>query len=249
MISEVRDIISPTNNITYTVTVNPEDESDILLYKMIGKMFSNQKINVQLGEQNDSTVVVKNGDSKIAESPVKEIGKSILYTNSDQYKTQRNQMEELKFPEAILSLEDKTFNLKGYPKSYNEKLILIAISRYIEQLSYKHGGIHHATFQNISRINDEKGTKQVYEELNEKVDELHIYGILDKKPDLDFIPTYHFGSSNVYKYSWIVIHLSENYSAALAAIEDKNKSNEWDAIWTFNREKVIKLENKMKEYF
>lgn len=248
LIENLTEQLESNSETNYSVTVNQEDNSE-LLYKMIDKMFSNQSVKVRKGDLNDNTIVVNKDGEDISTSSLDTLKNSILYTNSDQYKTQRNQMNKLKFPESILKLQNKKFELKGYPKEYNEKLILIAISRYIEQLSYNHGGIHHSTFQKLSRIDDEKGTKEIYESLSGRVDELHLYGELDKFPELGTKPTFHFGSTDAYKYSWIVLHLSEENCAALVAFENKDRFNEWDAIWTFDREKVITIEEKMKNYF
>lgn len=249
MVNELIKSVQSNSNNNYEMTINQKDNVD-LLYVMIKKMFSNQNIQVRKRKNSTDSIIIKRNNEIITESSLEDIQKSILLTNSDQYKTQKNQMEKLVFPKAILSLQNEEFVLKGYPKAYNEKLILISISRYIEKLSYKYGGIHHSTFQKISRINDEKSTKEVYELLSDTTDELHIYG----QPDADI--TIHgtnvypnLGSSKAYKKSWIVIHLSDNHAAALVAVEKEKKFNEWNAIWTFDREKVINLEKQMKNYF
>jgi len=249
MVNELIKLLQSDISNNYEITINQKDNTD-LLYKMIEKMFSNQNIEVNKSNDTENDIIVKQNNKIIDKSPIEEIQNSILLTNSDQYKTQKNQMDKLIFPKAILALQNETFVLKGYPKAYNEKLILISISRFIEKLSYEYGGIHHSTFQKISRINDERGTKEIYELLSKKTDELHIYGQPDAEIDINSKnTTLHLGSTKIYKKLWIVIHLSDNNAAALAALEKDNKYNEWNAIWTFDREKVVNLENKMSDYF
>lgn len=175
-------------------------------------------------------------------------------TNSDQYMTATDQLENIDFSDLILKLTGKSFYLKGYPKSHKEKLILITISRYIEQLSYNHGGRHYATFQNISRLDDEIGTYEIYKSLGECVDDLNLYGIANNDQNLSYIFNnidghFNIGKSEAHKRLWVVIHISDENHMALAAVEDKNNSNEWNATWTDNREKVLKLEKSMNEYF
>lgn len=251
MLDEIINVLKSDDDINYNIFVNTNksDSSDELTYKMINNMFSNQNITVNIGYDEDNKIIIYKDDERISKSTMKELSDSILYTNSDQYKTQRNQLKNLTFPDSILSLQNKVFKLKGYPKANNEKLILIAISRYIEQLSYKNGGSHYSTFQRLSRINDERGTKDVYNKLSENVDKLHVYGQKNENLELNDKFIIHSGKSDAYKYTWIVIHLSENSCAALVAIENKNKHNEWNAIWTFDRYKVVELKNKMNYYF
>jgi len=250
MVNKVLNTLKSNEDNNYKLIVNNQKDKDLLSFKMIKRMFENQNVTVNKGNENNNNIIIYKNNSIVSKSSIEELGDSILYTNSDQYKTQQNQMKKLVFPKSILSLQDEIFELKGYPKKYNEKLILILISRYIEKLSYTHGGVHHSTFQKISRINDEKGTKEVYDKLSNNVDKLHIYGQLDTEPELNGENIiFNFGSSDTYKYSWVVIHLSKNYSAALTAIKKPNKFNEWNAIWTFDREKVIRLENEMDNYF
>ena len=248
MIHNLINVIKSDKQNNYNLHINKNSN---MIYSGLKEAFSsNKSVKVQNVDTDEDLISVFKNGKLISKSSVEEIGQSILYTNSDQYKTQKNQLNLLIFPESILSLQNEVFELKGYPKAYNQKLILILISRYIEQLSYNNGGIHHATFQKISRLNDERGTKQVYNELADKMNELHLYGQLDKKPvELNNNINFHFGSSKLYKYSWIVIHLSKDSAAALVAIENENKYNEWKGIWTFDRDKVIKLNNAMEDSF
>jgi hypothetical protein len=50
----------------------------------------------------------------------------------------------------------------GSPASNSEKLPLIVISRYIEQLAWQHEtGRLRSSFQRLSRLDDERGTRRV----------------------------------------------------------------------------------------
>jgi hypothetical protein len=143
---------------------------------IIENMFSDQDIKV-IGENlNSYDMKLLKNDREIYQTSIDSLRDTIIMTNSDQYMTATDQLENIKFSDLILKLTGKSFYLKGYPKSHNEKLILITISRYIEKLSYENGGKHYATFQDISRLDDEIGTYEIYDNLSDSVDDLNLYG-------------------------------------------------------------------------
>lgn len=66
----------------------------------------------------------------------------------------------------LRELRDIVFELRGYPESAKEKLLLIAMSRFVEARALAVGaGEMHVGFQRLSRLTDEFGTQRVYERL------------------------------------------------------------------------------------
>lgn len=255
MVDSIEDILNKyEEDKSYAIYISAEDHPEPI-YKMVNKTFQGSPIKIkqyknvsyaQLTSQNKLTLY-ESGE-KIAESDIQKLKETILLTNSDKYKTQYNQLERLNFPQIIIHLTDQLFNLQGFPYNNYKKLMLILVSRYIENLSFQHGGQHYASFQEISRINDENGTLDIYNTLDSCVDKMNLYGVPDKMPPLHFENTnIHLGTEETYQKMWTVIHISEQEKAALLAV-DKGK-NEWKSIWTFDDQKVHQIRNNIVRKF
>jgi hypothetical protein len=155
------------------------------------------------------------------------------------------------------------FSLRGYPKSNTEKLILVVISRYIERIAARAGrGRHRASFQSLSRINDERGTRAVYERLADTDLDVHVYGRPDWIPSRELDVTTHAGDGPDFRDSWFVLYTPDAepsdsdatadpapnpntddtpspHPVALLAIETEPR--EWEAFWTFDPSLVADL--------
>lgn len=253
MIDNIIEELKSDSESNYNIRISQKNTPDPI-YNMIEKIFlkqDNLEVERIKSADFDKIDIIKDS-SVIHSSSVDKIRDSILMTNSDEYITKRDQFDDIEFPDSILKLTGESFYLRGYPKAYNEKLILISISRYIEKLSYDNGGKHYATFQNIGRLNDEIGTYNIYKSLSNKVDSLNLYGLpSDNMRSIidDIDANYNIGDSEPHRRLWVVIHISEEHTAALAALENEEKENEWTAIWTFNRDDVLQLEKTMNKYF
>ncbi|WP_345778574.1 DICT sensory domain-containing protein [Natrinema sp. DC36] len=118
--------------------------------------------------------------------------------------------------------------------------MLITISRYIERLALEQdGGKHRASFQYLSRINDEQGTKTVYERLANSSTNVHIYGIPDWNPPSEVNFTIHSGRNTDFRNVWFVMHIPDDKSlryAALVAIQQEPGT--WDGVWTYDENRV-----------
>ncbi len=182
----------------------------------------------------------------IATSQLRELNESILLVNSDLYMTGTVNLEEISLPDVIANLSETTFHVRDYPESGTEKMPLILISRYIERLSYVHGGDHRASFQRLSRLQDEKGTRNVYRRLVENDVNTHVYGVPDWMPSRELGVTVHAGWDDSFTSTWFVTHTSDEASAALVAIE--LGSNEWVGRWTFDSGKVQDIERTIKKH-
>jgi len=144
---------------------------------------------------------------------------------------------------VIAGLDEVKFSLRGYPESNKEKLLLITISRHIERLAIEsEGGKHRASFQRLSRIDDERGTRYAYEKLADSPVETHIYGIPDWSPPVELDVTMHGGWSQDFRKSWFVVFKPEGEAAdhaALLAIETEPRI--WEGFWTYDPETVDRV--------
>ncbi len=217
--------------------------------RMVEKLFERQPVelvDVDESEFDDDTVILLKDGEVAASSPLDALLDAVLLVNSDLYTTGVVGIEDIELPEVIAKLSGTTFHVRGYPESDHEKMPLILISRYIERLSYLNGGTHRASFQRLSRIDDEKGTLKVYRKIGDRCPNVHVYGVPDRLPPRELDVTAHAGYSGDFDSTWFVLHVSEKESAALVAVEVS--ANEWKGYWTFEDDEVSDVEETVKKY-
>jgi hypothetical protein len=219
----------------------PEPVQDMLV-----ELFADQSVAVEeldAPESDDDVVVLLEDGDVVASSPLSELEEEILLVNSDLYITGAKGLEDVSLPAVIEGLADVPFRVRGYPASDSEKLPLIVMSRYIERLAWEHGsGRLRSSFQRLSRLKDERGTKTVYQTLGEGDVDVHVYGVPNWVPPEPFPGVIHAGYTGEFRTSWFVVHHApddESRTAALAA--DRVDANVWKAVWTFQPDRVRAL--------
>lgn len=226
------------------VVVNREAPRQIRT--MLEGLFDEQPITVdeRRDPDEDANVVylLDDGDL-VATSPLVALQELILLVNSDLYITGTRDPHEVELPDVLAALEGVPFALRGYPESNKEKLLLVTVSRYIERLALESGGgTHRASFQRLSRIDDERGTRSVYERLGESDVETHVYGVPDWIPPSEFDVTVHGGRSGEYRDSWFVTFVpdaEDGRHGGLVALETGRRT--WEGFWTFDTEDVTDI--------
>ena len=229
---------------------------------LLGKLLDDQPVPVdelQRPEGEADIVALVEDGKVIAQSTLDELLESILQINSDLYKTGSRELDEISLPAVLSGLDEIPFRVRGYPASNKEKLLLITMSRVIERRAAEsRGGTLRASFQRLSRLTDEQGTRKVYEQVGESGTNVHVYGVDDWTPPETFPMRVHTGDSFAYRRSWFVVFTppeeadqsasaaadqpaSSTGHAALVALEDE--PNLWDGFWTFRPEFVTRIEN------
>lgn len=248
--SQLRDYIDYfDSNCTFEIAVVGTNVPDSIV-NMVGKVFGDNSVEVYDGSiegAEEELLLFRNGEL-VARSPLQEVSDSLLMVNSDLYKTGTADLEDIKTPDVIKELEGERFVLRGYPESNYEKLMLILISRHIEKLSYSNDdSVHRASFQWLSRINDEKGTHRVYQKLLESGTDVHVYGVPNwTKPDGWNINVHEDLEKDYIDY-WFVTHRSPKNNMALLAVQTDD--NTWDSLWTSEEHQVRKIENYIHQEF
>lgn len=225
------------------------------LRTMLEKAFESQPVPITEAEADeypeDTVLLLDESNEVIAQSTLADVAASLLFTNSDAYKTGSLSLEEAELPDVLSGLEDVVFRLRGYPRSHKEKLILIGVSRHIERIAYYNdGGTLRASFQQLSRIADEQGTERVYRRLSDSGVDVHVYGMNERggvPPDLDL--NVHAGESEDYRDSWFVVYnpgdLAGADPAGLLAVQDG--MGVWDGFFTSERETVLSIDEYIAE--
>lgn len=206
-----------------------------------------QSVTIQEAEiplEADNVVCLVEDETVVATSPLDELTESYLLVNADRYRTGTRQIERGSFPDVLVGLDDVEFTLRGYPASAKEKLLLILISRYIEFRALEHGsGTLHSTFQRLSRLDDELGTRRVYRWLGGSDVDTHVYGVPDETSVVDSLDvTVHQGRSETYRRCWILVFRPPDArvdGAALLAVEQDD--NVWRGMWTFDAQRVAAI--------
>lgn len=214
-------------------------ESPRPLQSMLEDLFDGQPVSVRERQVPDDPVdvvyAVRDGDV-VASSPLSELRDSVLLVNSDLYITGARDATEVDLPDVLSALEDVRFDLRGYPESNKEKLLLITVSRYVERLALaSDGGTHRASFQRLSRIDDERGTRRVYERLASSDVATHVYGVPDRLPGIEDGVSVHAGRTREYRDSWFVTFVPDDADGphgAVVALETAPRV--WDGYWTFD---------------
>jgi hypothetical protein len=252
-VERMRAIIDESGTPEQSLVVVNRTEVDPI-QRLLATTFDGQAIDIAEADipstEQDTVLLVRDGEV-VASSSLQSVMDACLLVNSDLYRTGPGGIEKSRAPAVITDLDETVFELRGFPASVKEKLVLILISRYIETLALERGaGVLRATFQELSRLGTENGTRAVYRQLSETDLSVHVYGINDWElsPDLDIVA--HTGTHRGYRESWCVVFRPPDDTvrhAALVALE--TGPNEWLGTWTYDADKVRRVDDILVELF
>jgi DICT domain-containing protein len=201
------------------------------------------------GLADDLFLVLRDG-RVVASSPLGILKDTLLMVNVDRYRTGTQLVGEIDVPDVILELSDTVFSLEGFPESNTEKLVLTLIARYIEQraLGLQTGTLR-SSFQRLSRLDDERGTREFYEQLGRTEGvETHVYGVPDWEPPAELGLNCHEVVDDEIRESWVVVYRTgAPQDAAMVAVETGR--NTWDGYWTFDPDEVRAVDRYITETF
>lgn len=235
----------PTQRDARITVLNPGHESPV--YELLRNLFSEKAITVQettaegLGAPADAVLLEKPGeDVGFAVSSLEALRDELLLVNSDIYVTGARGLESVETPDVIKHLDELRFTVTGYPDNPKEKLLLIEISRHIEAMAWQAGdGRLKTGFQYLSRLDNERGTRRVYERLGQDTDvTTDVYGVPDARPSLTGVTSHGVDDPEI-EQSWFVVYQSDHHpheAAALIAVE--TDTNTWDGCWTYDSSRV-----------
>ena len=202
----------------------------------------------------ENLALLVEGDEVVAGSTLGELGDAVLFVNSDLYVTGTRTLADVDLPSVIRGLDDTTFTLRGYPESNRQKLLLITVSRFIERVAWTAGdGTLRSSFQRLSRIDDEVGTRRVYESVADAGVDTHLYGVPDDLPrGLDAVV--HGGDGPDFTNSWFVVYrppegphsvgddagtdLVRGVEGGVGLLAVESEPRVWRGTWTFDAGRV-----------
>ncbi|QLC33080.1 histidine kinase [Halarchaeum sp. CBA1220] len=226
----IEDVDAPQASL---VVVNRDQPMPV--QRMLEGLFEGQPVAVSEADlpegERDVVLLVRDGDV-VASSPLSAVMDAVLLVNSDLFITGTRGLEEAELPDVLAGLEETRFDVRGYPETEKDKLLLIAVSRAIEREAWLAGeGRLRSAFQRLSRMNDESGTRAVYETLAESDVDVHVYGTPDWMPPVGFDVTAHAGYGDDFRKGWFVVfRRPEGGGTALVAYADTPR--QWSGFWT-----------------
>jgi hypothetical protein len=198
----------------------------------------------------DDLFLIVNDGRVVASSPLETLKETLLMVNSDLYTTGGRSIEEITVPDVILELSDTVFTVEGYPTSDTEKLVLTLVARYIEQRALLTGtGTLRTSLQRLSRLDDEQGTREVYERLGGVGElETHVYGLPDWEPPGALDLRVHGVADDEILRHWFVIYCSE-VADDVAMLATKTGAGTWQGYWTFDAAAVRAIDGYIRQTF
>lgn len=198
----------------------------------------------------DVVALVREGEV-VATSGLRSVMNACLLVSGDLYRTGTSGVDKHEAPSVITVLDETVFDLRGFPATNKEKLLLVVVLRFIERRALERGtGRLSATFQRLSRISEDFGTLEVYRRLARSSVEVHVYGdddgVLPNEVDVQV----HTGDHAGYRESWCVSFVPDDPDsphAALVALE--TGPNEWRGTWTFDPDRVREVDRVLAEEF
>lgn len=260
----LRSFIDDIGSVSRTIAVVGDDATSPL-EALLADTFGDQPIDVESSatvpvdsdidpeiadalERDGDTAVLLEAGMPVAASPMSDLYDSLLAINSDLFVTGARGVGDIDLPAVLAALDETRLRLRGYPRSHKEKLLLILISRYIEQHAWAAGsGTLRSGFQHLERIDDEIGTREVYAELTTTDVDVHVYGLeSDVATAVDLDVTRHTGTGAEYRDGWFVVYEPDETAAlendpapdpiALVCLEIE--PGVWDGFWTYDPDRV-----------
>ena len=236
-VQSVADFVESAETSPATLVVLNRTEPDPLL-SLLERAFERQPVHVverDVPGLVEDLVLLLDESGVAATSPLEAVAKSFLLINADRFRTGANDLEVGAVPAVLRELTDIEFDLRGYPASAKEKLLLILMSRYVEAHALRADeGALYTGFQWLSRLDDEYGTRQVYERLGRSQVETHVYGV--DRPERPAPPGVeaHVGDGPEYRHSWFVIFDPGTSDGAMALVAWETDDNVWRGTWSFD---------------
>lgn len=232
-------------------------ESNPIVRDMLEALFEGQPVEIE--EREDPAVdggdlLLYETDDGPAVSSLPEVRDSLLTVNSDLYVTGTRSLDEIETPEVVASMDELKFSVRGYPDTSKGKLLLIEMSRFIEARAYGVGeGELHSGFQYLSRLQDERGTVDVYSRFAETNVDAHVYGIPDEYPEETLELCVHDEDCEELRRTWFVAFedpTGAGRDAAMVAYETgPHGENEWDGFWTYDEDRVGRVVDYLREQY
>jgi len=244
------EIIEDHDSREKTMTVLNRDEPEPLR-RMLDRMVAAPDVEVRAADPEEvgpgNVVILEDqNDTQFAISTIEDVANSVLMVNADLYITGARSLDEVETPDVLAGLDETTFTVAD-----KQKMLLIEISRHVESLAHRYGdGVLHSSFQHLSRLDDERGTRTVYEDLLAAGVETHVYGLGDPA-ELD-IPSglvVHADDTEELRRFWVVASTDCPPDRKAALLAREVGPNVWTGFWTFEDGIVDRIDRYLRDRY
>lgn len=236
----IRDFVDEADATEATLVLLNRTEPAPLL-DLLDRAFERQPVHVverEVPGPVENEVLLLDESGFVARSSLEAVAQSFLLINADRFRTGANDLAEESVPAVLRELTNIEFELRGYPASAKEKLLLIVMSRYIEARALRaDGGELHVGLQRLARLADEYGTREVYRQLGESGVETHLYGVGAEAMDYPDGVRVHEDDTEEYRRSWfLTFEPRGGPEAPVALVAWETGDNVWRGMWSFDAE-------------
>lgn len=220
--------------------------------KMLAETFEDQPVSVETTDHHgyvENTVLLVEDGSVLASSSLRKLQDNLLLINSDLFITGSRDLDDVEVPAIIRNLEGVPFRLWGYPESNTEKLLLILISRFVERRAMEAGsGQLRSSFQRLSRVKDEVGTRSVYEGLSDTDLSVHVYGLPDWIPSRELDLVTHAGRGPNFERAWFVIfEPADTEVDPYGLLAYETEPRRWHGFFTSDETQIAEIATEIRQ--
>ena len=238
-LSSLHDLIERVESTGYTLTVcNPEDESKL---DMLADRLEQYGVETRAADLSTTTptdaAVLHRGEEPLAMSPAGELYDAV------QFEAPASDETESAARPAVLERAHR----RQYTVDNGGKLRMVRISRLVERRALDVGeGTLHAGFQRLSRVEDELGTRELYERIARTDVDVHMYGRPSRVPNREWY-TIHAGETPELAESWFVVFDGGGREGTMGAlVSEETAPEEYSGFWTYQPDLVRTVDDYLR---
>lgn len=181
----------------------------------------------------DQVVLERDGEV-LRSTPMADIVDSVLMQDVQGGAAELASVVEADLPDVLDALADTTFRIEGRTASRIQTTLFLAMSRMVERLAARASdGTLRTGFQELSRMEDEHTTGDIYRALAAGPVDVHVYGAPDWDPDGHDL-TVHPGTHADYLRNWFVVFTPGPASTdeGMAFLATQLDDSGWEGFWT-----------------
>ena len=233
-LSSLHDLIERVEAMGYTLTVcNPGSESELDLLADRLEQYGVEVRTVELSTETPTgTAILHRGEEPLAMSPAGELYDAVQF--------EAPQEAESAAEPAVLERAHR----RQYTVDNGGKLRMVRISRLVERRALDVGrGTLHTGFQRLGRVDDELGTRELYERIARTDVDVHMYGRPGEVPNEEWY-TIHAGETPELAESWFVVFDGGGREGTMGAlVSEETAPKEYSGFWTYKPDLVRTVED------
>ncbi len=206
--------------------------------EILENLFGTAPIEIEETDRPDlpaDQVVLEHDGEVMTTTPMADIVDSVLMQDVHGGAAELASVVEADIPDVLDALAETTFRIDGQTATRIQTTLFLAMSRMVERLAARASdGTLRTGFQELSRMQDEHTTGDIYRALAEGPVDVHVYGVPDWEPDADLDLTVHSGTDEDYRRNWFVVFRPGPASTdeGMAFLATQHEDSGWEGFWS-----------------